>query len=146
MRHRAFVLVPVEGGRPAFADYHLQHRRRAADLTGLPFALPEVGSPYPRSSWNALQAAAWMRTHHPERFEAFDEALFRAFFEECRDLSDPAVLAALAGGELGYAPREEVEADHQSALDLGIHSIPSVVVGDEVLSGAVAYEEYRSRV
>jgi predicted DsbA family dithiol-disulfide isomerase len=87
-----------------------------------------------------------MRTHHPDRFEAFDEALFRAFFQECRDISDRAVLAELAGGEVGYAEREEVAAEHRSAVELGIHSIPSVVIGREVISGAVAYEEYLARV
>lgn len=140
------MLVPEEGSRPAFAEYHLMHRRRAAELTGLPFGLPEVGSPYPKSSWNALQAAAWMRTHHPERFEAFDEALFRAFFQECRDISDPAVLAELAGSELGYAPREEIAREHRTAMELGIHSIPSVIIGRELLSGALPYEEYEKRL
>lgn len=121
------------------------HRRRAKELTGLPFSLPEVGSPYPKSSWPALQAAAWMRTHHPDRFEAFDEALFCAFFKDCRDISDPVVLKELAGLELGYAPKEEIAREHRTALELGIHSIPSVIMGQELLSGALPYEDYLCR-
>ena len=141
--HRAFVLVPQEGSRPSFTEYHLSHRRAAAQMTSLPFGLPKVGDPYPRSSWPALQAAGWVRLHRPEEFEAFDSALFRAFFEQNLDISELSVLTQVSGiADLGMMPREEIAAEHEQALRLGIRSIPSVVFGPEVISGAREYVAY----
>lgn len=147
IHHRAFLLVPREGSRPVFTDYHLAHRQAAAERTGLPFALPRVGDPYPLSSWPAQRAALWIRKYHPERFDEFDEALFRAFFERNRDIANTEVLSEISGlPELGMATEEEVADEHGEAIDLGIHSIPSVVIGNRVVAGAVEYEVYRAAI
>jgi len=151
--HRAFLLRPEETAGATFTEYYLRHRRAAREMTGLPFELPEVGAPYPRSSFPALVAAKWVEQHHPERFEEYDLALFHAFFEKTRDISSTEVLAAVAEA-LGLPADGLVEAlrsrqyagavfaDHEEAMQLGIHSIPTVVAGGRAVSGAVAYEEY----
>jgi predicted DsbA family dithiol-disulfide isomerase len=151
--HRAFVLRPDEGGGRRFTAYHLQHRAAATELSGLPFDLPEVGAPYPRSSLPALEATEWVKRHHPEQFEAYDLALYEAFFRETRDISNLQLLVDLAerlgvdGAALRHALqsgecREAVWADHREALERGVTSIPTVRIGDAVLRGAVPYEEY----
>ena len=152
LAHRAFLLRP-EDRTQQFTEYHLQHRRAAKRLTGLPFDLPAVGDAYPRSSFSALEAAKWVERHHPERFEEYDLSLFEAFFAETRDISSAAVLADLAqrldlpGAALAEALRagelrEAVWADHREAMEVGVTSIPTVVMGGYGISGAVPYEEY----
>jgi predicted DsbA family dithiol-disulfide isomerase len=150
--HKAFVLRPEEQANPTFTDYHLQHRSAARIRTGLPYGMPRVGAPYPRSSMPALEASKWVEKHEPERFEAFDQGLFRAFFEESRDIGDPEVLREIAReAEVGQAGamiealesvREDVARDHQEAMMAGITAIPAVRIGRHLISGAVPYETY----
>ncbi|MDQ2730515.1 MAG: DsbA family protein [Armatimonadota bacterium] len=154
LEHRAFLLRPDE--KPTvFTAYHLQHRASAAARTGLPFHFPQIGDRYPRSSWPALEAAKWVRDHHPEAFDAFDLALFAAFFERTEDISSPAVLTAVVesvgvpGDGLTEALetrqyRDWVMADHALAQDFQINSIPTVTSGGYEVSGAVPYEEYEN--
>lgn len=150
--HRAFLLRPEEQER-TFTDYHLQHRRAARQLTGLPFDLPPVGAPYPRSSFPALEAAEWVKRHRPERFDTYDLALYETFFGNSADIGDPDVLARLAAGlDLDPAPlrlalenlqyRDALWAEYREALRLGINSIPTVQIGSAWISGAVPYDEY----
>jgi predicted DsbA family dithiol-disulfide isomerase len=147
------MLRPEDQSNPTFTPYYLQHRAAARRLTGLPFDLPPVGTPYPRSSRWALEAAKWVERQYPRAFEAFDLALFEAFFGETRDISDIAVLAELAqrqglpGAELSEALRahafaDAVWADYREALEAGLTGIPTVLIGGQAISGAVAYEEY----
>ncbi len=150
--HRAFILLPEERERQ-FTEYYLRHRRAARELTGLPYDLPPVGAPYPRSSLPALEAAEWVKRHAPESFAAFDLALYEAFFAETRDIGDPEVLVELAGrtgaptAGLREALRsracgEAVRAEYRGALELGVQAIPTVIIGGELISGAVPYAEY----
>jgi predicted DsbA family dithiol-disulfide isomerase len=154
------VLVPEERSDRAFADYHLMHRRAAGeqDRDAPRFALPVVGSPYPRWSLPALEAAAWVRETAPDRFDAFDLALFEAFFGKTQDISDPEVLAAVARvveldtdglrsilREHRYRP--QVLAEHLEAVRQGIHAIPAVVIPDRSpVVGAVPYPELERAV
>jgi predicted DsbA family dithiol-disulfide isomerase len=147
--------VLVEEVQPdrTFTEYHLDHRRRAREMTGLPFDLPPVGAPYPSSSLPALEAAKWVQRRHPEQFESFDLALFEAFFQRTEDISDPRVLARLAA-EQGLDPAElttsldrqeyrvEVFREYEDGLRRGVSSIPTVIIGGRPISGAVPYEEY----
>lgn len=150
--HRAFVLLGEDQDRH-FTEYYLRHRRAARELTGLPFDLPRVGDPYPPSSLPALEAAEWVRHHHPERFDAFDLALYEAFFRETRNIGSPEVLVRIAE-EAGvpadglpealrmHGMRDEVWAGYREALDCGVQSIPTVIIGRHTISGAVPYAEY----
>lgn len=151
--HKSFLLVPEPRER-SFTAYHLQHRQAAQEMTGLPFDLPAVGSPYPRSSFPAQEASQWVARHAPGAFAEFNLALFEAFFGETRDIGDPLVLADLvrrfdlSGEELLTAlgegsMQDAVFDDHVSALERGITGIPAVLIGDAVISGAVPYEQYQ---
>jgi predicted DsbA family dithiol-disulfide isomerase len=152
LAHRSFVLVE-DGAYPAFTEYHLAHRLRARELTGLPYGLPPVGSPYPRSSLPSQEAAQWAQQRHPEQFDAFDGALYEAFFRETKEISDPAVLSQVAvsvgldGRELedALARREYrslVLAQYEEGLQRGVRVIPTVFIGDTAISGAASLDEY----
>lgn len=155
LRHKAFLLRPEENPQARFTAYQLQHRQAARQLTGLEFHVPLVGDPYPRSSFPALEAAKWVEARDPERFSLFDLAVFEAFFGKTQDIGDPEVLAEIAQS-VGIANQGLREAlrdrtyedavwnDHREAMVRDIHSIPTVVIGDAVISGAVPIGEYRT--
>lgn len=101
---------------------------------GMTLRLPPV---QPRSRL-ALEAAEFARTHG--RFPAMHHAIFRAFFEEGRDIGDLAVLLAIgeASGldraELATALSEgrhtaQVLADEQAARELGLDGVPAIMIG-----------------
>ena len=150
--HRAFILL-AEDQKRTFTPYYLQHRRAARQMTGLPYDLPPVGAHYPLSSMASLEASKWVEANHPEQFRAYDLALYEAFFQHTRDISDTTVLVELAQAQglpgealaeaLGaHAFREAVWADHRAALEAAVTSIPTVVMGPYAVSGAVPYEDY----
>lgn len=126
---------------------------------GMTLRLPPV---QPRSR-RALEAAEWAREQG--RFEAMHHALFRAFFEDGRDLDDPEVLADVAAS-VGLGPdglraalereryTDKVLADERLARELRIGGVPALLVGPaygsleaaESLSGAQPYERVRAAV
>lgn len=130
-----------------------------AERRGMTLRLPPV---QPRSR-KALEAAEFARGEG--RFEEMHRALFRAFFEEGRDLDDPEVLLAV-GGSVGLDPEdlrtaleqgrhtETVLGDAELARELGISGVPALLVGArgapleeaEVVSGAQPFEVVRSAV
>jgi len=155
---RAYLLLPGEGQRPAYDEYVISHRKRAAEMEPeLGFAIPEIGMPYPRSSLPAQCVTATIAEHHPEAMGALEDALFRAMFVELRDISSAEVLAecaakaavldaetlvecALAGDDC----KERVFAEHEEALAEGVHGIPALVVpGYAPITGAVPFEALR---
>jgi predicted DsbA family dithiol-disulfide isomerase len=153
---RAYLLLPGEGQRPAYDEYVVSHRVRAAQMEpALGFAIPRVGQKYPRSSVPAQVVAAAVQDEHPERLEAIEDQLFGAMFRELRDISDPAELraAARAAGvpeELvdralaDPSLRERVFAEHQEALDAGVQGIPALVIpGYAPVTGAVPLDPLR---
>jgi predicted DsbA family dithiol-disulfide isomerase len=147
------VLRPEDRADQVFSEYHRAHRRAAAeqDTDAPAFHLPAAGDRYPRSSWPALEAAAWALDTDPGRFAEFDLSLFEAFFGRSEDVSDPAVLIRLAraGGldaagmsaaltSRRYQPR--VRDEHLEAVGLGIHGIPAFLIpGQPPIVGAVPY-------
>lgn len=114
----------------------MEHLRRQAREEGL-----EVGArPRVSNTHEALMAGTWVQSERPERFDAFHEAMFRAYFAEGRDLGDRAVLREVAeevgldGDELEAAldrgaGEEEIEATRREARRLGISGTPTFVFG-----------------
>jgi predicted DsbA family dithiol-disulfide isomerase len=101
-----------------------------------------------------------VRRHRPDRFPAFDLALYRAFFGATQDVSDVGVLASIGAGIAGAdagelaaalragSMRAVVVAEYREAVERwGIRGIPAVIVGDAApIVGAVPYGQYRAAV
>jgi predicted DsbA family dithiol-disulfide isomerase len=117
-----------------------------------------MGDRYPRSSLPALEAATWAREEHPDRFEAFDLALFEAFFSRTEDISDPLVLGRI-GALVGLEPsrlsdvlgtgcyRPTVFEEYLEAANQGIHGIPAILIpGQAPIVGAVPYPDLKHAV
>lgn len=121
---------------------------------GMVLKLPPV---QPRSR-SAFEAAAFAATQG--RFDAMHEALFRAFFEDGRDIGQHEVLCDIAA-RVGLDPAQLGEAlaegrhtaavldDQKLALSLGVTGVPIMVLRPAgapweaalALRGAVPYEE-----
>lgn len=130
-----------------------------AERRGMLLRLPPV---QPRSR-RALEAAELARERG--RFDAMHHALFRAFFEDGRDLDDPQVLlevgtsVGLNAEELRSALEqgrytETVLRDERLAQELGISGVPAMLVRPadaaledaEVVMGGQPYESVRAAV
>jgi predicted DsbA family dithiol-disulfide isomerase len=153
---RTFLLAPRDGQRPAYDEYVVSHRVRAAQLAPeLGFAIPRVGMPYPRSSWPAQLLAMRVNDLRHPRLAALEDQLFGAMFRELADISDPAVLrrCAVAAGvppeDVDLAQddaglKERARREHAEAQEEGIDGIPGLLVpGLPPISGAVPVDLYR---
>ncbi len=112
-----------------------------AQRLGITMRLPPV---QPRSR-RAHEAAQWAR--EAKRFDDYNAALFRAFFERGEDLNDVEVLSKLATGlELDEANlraalesrkfEASVVEDEREAEELGLSGVPAFVANRRVaLSG-----------
>jgi predicted DsbA family dithiol-disulfide isomerase len=122
------------------SDYIREHWQRRvypmAAERGLTMRLPRR----PSRSRRALETAMFAREHG--RFEPVDRALFRARFEDDRDISDPGVLVAMAeaagldGAALVQAletRRHEADVlkDVTLAETLGVRAVPAMIVVPE---------------
>lgn len=113
-----------------------------AEEIGLPMKLPPL---QPRSR-RAHEAAAWAKTMG--KFNEYNEALFRAFFQFGRDIGDAAVLCDLAQ-QVGLDPSHlevslrdgeftaGVLQDERTAADLALGGVPAFVVDRRVAVSGV---------
>ena len=103
-----------------------------AERLGMTMRLPPI---QPRSR-RAHEAAKWAQTQ--DQFDAYNAALFRAFFERGEDISDIEVLGKLArdlgldDSTLSAALQSKqfepsVLADEREAAELGVHAVPAFV-------------------
>lgn len=123
-----------------------------AERLGVKMRLPPL---QPRSRL-AHQAAHWARGQG--RFEDYNAAVFRAFFERGEDIGDMGILAGLAA-ELGLAgdalrqalERREFEQsvleDEQTAATLGLRGVPAFVADRKAaLSGVQPVDSLRKLI
>jgi predicted DsbA family dithiol-disulfide isomerase len=161
---------PLRAGiqeHPEFTEYIISHRHAASEqlktdpeVKNPPtFSIPPLGAPYPRSSMPALEAAAFVQRNYPDRFDAFDLALFQAFFTRHEDISNIDFLVRLA---FDYnismeTLREALESrqfeetimkDYRIATgEFGVTGIPTVILPDQFpIVGAVPTSQYREAV
>ena len=137
---------PVEalGYPPAQWRQMMDNLRRMAEAEGLVIA----ERTFTTNSRRALLLAEAVLALEPKRFDALDEALFRAFFAERRNIADPAVLDEVAHGAgvdaatvraAAADPRfaARLQENHRLAARLGVSGTPTFVVGSRMLAGAV---------
>jgi predicted DsbA family dithiol-disulfide isomerase len=103
-------------------------------------------------SWDAQQAALYVREAHPEQFEAFDDALFEAFWVDHRDIGDEAVIVEVAEsvGLDGERLRdvlhddewaEKLDAEFEKARQRGVTGVPTFAYDNHAARGAVPPEQ-----
>ena len=99
-------------------------------------------------SFDAQVAARYVQREHPDRWQAFDEAIFEALWLEGRDIGDRDVLAALAAdagldGETvrvavaDESNREELREAFAEAQARGITGVPTFVYDGHAARGSV---------
>ncbi len=104
--------------------------------------VPEV------DSWDAQQAALYVRQAYPGSFDSFYHATMNAYWRDGRDIADSDVLVDIAedvgvsGAEVRDAVTDErLEAELEDHFDRaqrrGISGIPTFVYGDHAARGAV---------
>ena len=139
------ALAALFGGRDE--DRRARHEQMKARMTaeGLPYG--ERTMTY--NSRLAQELGKWADTQPGG--EAIHDALFRAYFVEARDISQPAVLldiAQKAGLSVDDARqvldkrtfKDAVDADWELSRQYGVTGVPTFVVGRHGVVGAQPYE------
>ena len=157
VRRHPYILMLEENPHASFS-YDRRGHWAAAERAepGLVLNPWTSGERYPVSSLPALVAARAAGRQGAEAGDRYHWALFRAFFEANRDISDTGVLRHVAAGvgldlgrfdadAAGTALREEVLAAHVEAVDsFGVDVVPTVIVGARRFEGAAPEEAYRA--
>lgn len=140
------VFFREKGGRPLTeyplkGDYSRHDLDRSARRHGIPFVMPAV---FPRPTTVAMRAALWIKQRDRARARDFCEAVFDAYFQHGRDISDIAVLLDLAGdlapalaaGLDDPALKALARAETADAIDrVGVFGAPYIIVDGEPFWG-----------
>jgi len=129
--------VPLKG------EYSVRDFARSARFAGISFRFPD---PFPVVSVNPARALLWLQSAGSAKSVPFVHQVFRAYFAQGRNISEPAVLAQIAE-ELGVDPQALVAATQdpvfkdrlKSAVDesiaRGVFGAPFVFVDGEPFWG-----------
>jgi 2-hydroxychromene-2-carboxylate isomerase len=143
------IVFKASGGAPLTEQYGPKARysvhdfERSARFAGVRYRHP---SKFPIGAVGASRAVLWLQQHRPEKANEFVHAVFRAFFQDDRDISDPAVVAQIAqsigidGAALTAAAqtpgiKDELRRRVEEAVALGVFGAPTIVVDGEVFWG-----------
>ncbi|WP_433769706.1 2-hydroxychromene-2-carboxylate isomerase [Pseudomonas putida] len=128
---------------PAKGRYMLQDLDRYARRYGVPLKYTRN---FPINTLTLMRAVTGIQLHHPERFPAFIDCLFKALWVEGQSLDDPATVAAVLTDN-GFDPHEilALTADEnikaalkdntEKAVRRGVFGAPSMFVDDELFFG-----------
>ena len=126
----------------------LARLKQVADSLGLPFG----ERTYTYNSRRAQELGKWALQQGGG--EAFDQAVFRAYFAEGENIASPEILLAIVA-KIGLPSAEAaevleqrtwasaVDADWQRARELGITAVPTVIYQQRKLVGFADAEDYR---
>jgi len=125
------------------ASYSVHDFERSARFVGVAYRHP---SKFPIGAVAASRAVLSLQRDQPDRASAFVHAVFRAFFQQGRDISDVAEVARIAqeigldGPALLQAAQEPAIKDAlrrrvEEAIALGVFGAPTIVVDGEVFWG-----------
>ena len=145
--------IPPEGRQrdpQTTADTPKSHLELRGEAAGIEFRRGRTFTP---NSHLALQAGEWAQEHGTlDQLHAYHRALFKAFFTDFEDLSDPDVLVRHAE-EVGLdhealrtaletkAYEEQVNQGIQHSYNIGVTGIPTFIINDQyAVVGAQDYE------
>lgn len=154
---KAFPILFGEIKDMPITDHSVQDRRRASQLEPrAQFVDWDRSRPYVSTSMRALEAAKCANAQGNVPGDEYHNALYRAFFAESRDISDPRVLLQLAADcrldldrftsdfVAGYG-RDLVIADYLEAREYWgalTTGVPLVIINGIPLVGAVPESSY----
>jgi 2-hydroxychromene-2-carboxylate isomerase len=129
--------IPIKG------DYSKHDFARTARYHKVPFRLPEK---FPVGSQVAARTFYLIDDADPARAIEFAKRIYRAYFAEGRDISDPAVVmeaAAAAGADVaalteslkGEAIKERLKGEVENAMKIGVFGSPHFLVDGEPFWG-----------
>lgn len=143
------AVFKVTGGAPLPSyplkgEYALRDMARCARAYGVPFALP---TRFPIATQAAARMTVWAQESDEERAKALARALYRAYFADNRDITDPAVCAEVAAA-CGFDPeraiaavndqavKDELKARMDAAIARKVFGSPYIIVDGEPFWGA----------
>lgn len=129
---------------PLKGDYVERDVRRYAREHGVPMQRqPRDPMMNPLASARAL---AWVNRHQPDRAGAVVQAVYRAYWAEGRDLSDPVSLEPVVGETIARAAAGEeaatlLRAEVDASLAAGVFGSPTLVIDGEPFWGVDKLEQ-----
>jgi 2-hydroxychromene-2-carboxylate isomerase len=131
--------VPLTEGYGPKAEYSKHDFARSARYAGIPYRPP---TRFPVGAVAAARAVLWLQHHAPDQATPFIHAIFRAYFVEDRDISDTAVVGAvassvgidteaLAAGVQQPAIKDLLKQRVDEAVAFGMFGAPTIVVDGE---------------
>ena len=128
---------------PAKGRYTMIDFQRFARRYGVPL---EFNPYFPINTLTLMRGAIGIQMRQPERFEAYLASVFKAFWQDKRNLGDPAVLAATLDAA-GFDPqallalvgdqevKDALKAATEEAVKRGVFGAPTFFVGNEMFFG-----------
>ena len=129
--------------QPMKGPYSQHDMLRSARLHGITFNVPDN---FPVNSIAACRAYYWLADGDAAMARDLAQALYRGYFVENRDLSQPETVVAaaqalgvdsdaLVAAVQDQAIKDRLRAENDAALDRGVFGSPTVFVGDEMFWG-----------
>lgn len=135
--------IPMKG------SYALHDLVRSARWFGVPFKMP---GKFPIATTAACRAYYWLHDRDPAAARMLAKSLFRAYFAEDRDISNPEITANVAA-RLGHdkntvlqalndaAVKERLKTEVDAAIERGVFGSPYIVVDGEPFWGSDRLEQ-----
>ncbi|RPJ48041.1 MAG: 2-hydroxychromene-2-carboxylate isomerase [Betaproteobacteria bacterium] len=130
--------IPLKG------SYAMHDLKRSARRFGLPFRIP---AKFPIATTAPCRAYYWLHDRDPAAAKVLAQALYRAYFAEDRDISNPEVTVNVAA-KLGHdkdavaqalndvAVKERLKTEVDAAIERGVFGSPYIVVDGEPFWGS----------
>ena len=129
--------------QPMKGPYSQHDMLRSARLHGIVFNVPDN---FPVNSIAACRAYYWLAGSDAATARDFALALYRGYFVENRDLSQPEIVVeaaqalgvdgdALVAAVQDQAIKDRLRAENDAAIERGVFGSPTVFVGDEMFWG-----------
>jgi 2-hydroxychromene-2-carboxylate isomerase len=128
---------------PAKGRHMIQDLDRYARRYGVPL---KFNPHFPINTLMLMRAVTGIQLHHPERFVAFIDCLFKALWVDGRNLNDPATVAAVLSDN-GFDPNEVLalttdetvkamlKDNTEKAVQRGVFGVPSMFVDNQLYFG-----------
>lgn len=135
--------APLTEGLTAKGAYSVHDFARSARFQGTPFSLP---NPFPIATVTAARAMLWLTRELPAHAAHFMHAVFRAYFADGRNISEPAVLAEVIrecgldaervlAGAAEPEIKDQLKAQVEGAIVRGVFGAPFMFVDGEAFWG-----------